>query len=74
MQSSRVLATAVASVLAGHAAAVWGADSGAPIIEEVIVSVERVTQTLQSYEGTAAVVSQSALDTLGASDLVDDAV
>ncbi len=45
-------------------------DSGR-VIEEVIVSVERVEQTLQSYEGTAAVMSQAALDTLGASDLVD---
>lgn len=71
MHSSKVLASAIAAVLAGHAATVWSADSATPVIEEVIVSVERVTQTLQSYEGTAAVVSQSALDSLGATDLVD---
>jgi iron complex outermembrane receptor protein len=71
MHSSKVLASAVAAVLASYASAVCSADSEAPVLEEIIVSVERVTQTLQSYEGTAAVVSQSALDTLGASNLVD---
>lgn len=37
----------------------------------VVVSVERVVQSLQSYEGTAAAASQSDLDVLGASDLLD---
>jgi iron complex outermembrane receptor protein len=41
------------------------------VIEEVVVSVERVTQTLQSYEGTAATVSQADLDKLGATNLSD---
>ena len=42
-----------------------------PFLDEVIVSVERIEQTLQSYEGTAIMASQSSLDVLGASDLVD---
>jgi iron complex outermembrane receptor protein len=37
----------------------------------VVVSVERITQSLQSYEGTAATVSQSELDALGATNFVD---
>jgi iron complex outermembrane receptor protein len=41
------------------------------VIEEVVVSVERVTQTLQSYEGTAATVSQADLDKLGATNFLD---
>ena len=41
------------------------------VIDEVVVSVERVTQTLQSYEGTAVAVSQADLDKLGATDLLD---
>jgi iron complex outermembrane receptor protein len=40
-------------------------------LEEVVVSVERVTQTLQSYAGTAVTATQSELDSLGATNLVD---
>jgi iron complex outermembrane receptor protein len=40
-------------------------------LAEVVVSVERVTQTLQSYAGTAVTASQSELDSLGATNLVD---
>lgn len=40
-------------------------------VAEVIVSVERVTQTLQSYAGTAVTATQSELDSLGATNLVD---
>lgn len=47
------------------------ASDGAGVIEEVVVSVERVTQSLQSYEGTAATISQSDLDSLGATDFLD---
>jgi iron complex outermembrane receptor protein len=46
--------------------------SGEPAeLAEVVVSVERVTQTLQSYAGTAVTATQSELDSLGASNLVD---
>jgi iron complex outermembrane recepter protein len=71
MTSSRFLASAVSAVLAGSASLAWSADSDTSVLEEVVVSVERVTQTLQSYEGTAAVVAQDALDVLGANELVD---
>jgi len=60
MRSSTSVAQAVAAVLSGcafvSAAPVWGAqsDSG-QVIEEVIVTVERIEQNLQSYEGTAVV-------------------
>ena len=40
-------------------------------LAEVVVSVERVTQTLQSYAGTAVTATQSQLDSLGATNLVD---
>jgi iron complex outermembrane receptor protein len=72
MTASRTLALAISAVLSAAALPAFAAeeDTGRTI-EEVIVSVERVEQTLQSYEGTAAVMSQAALDTLGASDLVD---
>jgi iron complex outermembrane receptor protein len=40
-------------------------------LAEVVVSVERVTQTLQSYAGTAVTATQSELDALGATNLVD---
>jgi len=40
-------------------------------IDTVVISVERVVQSLQSYEGTAAAVSQADLDALGATDLLD---
>jgi iron complex outermembrane receptor protein len=40
-------------------------------LPEVIISVERVQQSLQSYAGTAVTASQSELDSLGASNLVD---
>jgi iron complex outermembrane receptor protein len=64
---------AISAALAGTAATAWSAesDSESPVIAEVIVTVERVQQTLQSYEGTAAVVSQSSLDALGVTNLVD---
>jgi iron complex outermembrane recepter protein len=42
-----------------------------PDLAEVVVSVERVTQTLQSYAGTAVTATQSELDSLGATNLVD---
>ena len=42
-----------------------------PFLDEVIVSVERIEQSLQSYEGTAITASQANLDVIGASDLVD---
>jgi iron complex outermembrane receptor protein len=40
-------------------------------LAEVVVSVERVTQSLQSYAGTAVTASQSELDAVGATNLVD---
>ena len=40
-------------------------------LAEVVVSVERVTQSLQSYAGTAVTATQSELDALGATNLVD---
>lgn len=42
-----------------------------PFLDEVIVSVERIVQSLQSYEGTAATASQADLDVIGANDLLD---
>jgi iron complex outermembrane receptor protein len=48
-----------------------GSPREVPILDEVIVSVERYEQSLQSYEGTAMVTSQANLDVLGASDLLD---
>ncbi len=42
-----------------------------PFLDEVIVSVERIEQSLQSYEGTALTASQANLDVIGASDLLD---
>lgn len=73
MTSSRALAWAVSAVLAGAAVSASAADtsSGSQVLEEVIVTVERVEQSLQSYAGTAAVVSQSVLDSVGATDLLD---
>ena len=40
-------------------------------LQEVVVTVERVTQTLQSYAGTAVAASQSELDSLGLANFVD---
>lgn len=73
MNSSRTLALAISAVLSACVGSAYAAedDAGARPIEEVIVSVERVEQTLQSYEGTAIAMSQAALDTLGANDLLD---
>ena len=81
MRSSTSVAQAVAAVLAGctlaSAAQVHAAQAAAdrgnagPVIEEVIVTVERIEQNLQSYEGTAVVMQQAQLDQLGASDLLD---
>jgi iron complex outermembrane recepter protein len=72
MSSSSSLALAVSAALASSSVSVWAADTTeGRVIEEVIVSVERVEQTLQSYEGTAAVVSQASLDALGANDILD---
>ena len=70
MRSSTSVAQAVAAVLAGcaiamiSAAPVWAAQSGekgesGQVIEEVIVTVERIEQNLQSYEGTAVVMRRS---------------
>lgn len=42
-----------------------------PFLDAVIVSVERIEQSLQSYEGTALTASQANLDVIGASDLLD---
>jgi iron complex outermembrane recepter protein len=50
---------------------VFAQETNDNVIEEVIVSVERVEQSLQSYEGTAATVSQADLDAVGATDLLD---
>jgi len=76
MRSSTSVAQAVAAVLAGCAfasvtqvRAAQGETGG--IIEEVVVTVERIEQNLQSYEGTAIVMQQSQLDQVGASDLLD---
>ncbi len=72
MTSSRTLALAISAVLSASVLPVHAAeDASGRAIEEVIVSVERVEQTLQSYEGTAVAMSQAALDSLGASDLLD---
>ena len=78
MRSSTSVAHAVAAVLSGcalaSATAAWAAQgdaAGERIIEEVIVTVERIEQSLQSYEGTAAVMQQAQLDALGANDLLD---
>lgn len=72
MTSSRTLALAISAVLSASVLPVHAAeDASGRAIEEVIVSVERVEQTLQSYEGTAVAMSQAALDTLGANDLLD---
>ena len=70
---SRSLVLAVSAILASASTSAWSAEtkSSGAVLEEVIVTVERVQQTLQSYEGTAAVVSQSSLDSLGVTDLVD---
>ena len=60
-----------ATVLGAQAAQAQDkADSGS-VLEEVIVTVERQEQTLQSYAGTAAVVSQETLDTLGVKSLIE---
>jgi iron complex outermembrane receptor protein len=40
-------------------------------LEEVIVTVERYEQSLQSYAGTAAAVSQATLDQLGVKNVLD---
>src|SRR5947207_5295950 len=40
-------------------------------LQEVVISVERVTQTLQSYAGTAVSATQSQLDSLGLGNFVD---
>ncbi len=77
MSSSTSVAYAVAAALSGCALAAAPAalaaqgESAGPVIEEVIVSVERIEQSLQSYEGTAVVMQQAQLDALGASDLLD---
>lgn len=80
MRSSTSVAQAVAAVLSGCAIALSVSpvraaqndkgESGA-IIEEVIVTVERIEQNLQSYEGTAVVMQQAQLDAVGADSLVD---
>jgi len=41
------------------------------VLEEVVVTVERFQQSLQSYEGTAVTATQVQLDKVGASNLVD---
>ncbi|HEY7642646.1 MAG TPA: TonB-dependent receptor [Steroidobacteraceae bacterium] len=76
MSSSTSVALPIAAALSGYAltlsAPAWAAQSDTgPVIEEVIVTVERIQQSLQSYEGTAAVMQQSQLDAVGASQLVD---
>lgn len=48
-----------------------GSPREVPFLDEVIVSVERVEQSLQSYEGTAMTASQASLDVIGATDLLD---
>lgn len=73
MTTSRTLALAISDVLSASVMTAHAAedDAGGRTIEGVIVSVERVEQTLQSYEGTAVAMSQAQLDTLGANDLLD---
>src|SRR5438270_2686421 len=44
---------------------------GQEALQEVVISVERVTQTLQSYAGTAVSATQSQLDSLGLENFVD---
>src|SRR2546429_3578513 len=44
---------------------------GQEALQEVVISVERVTQTLQSYAGTAVSATQSQLDSLGLDNFVD---
>ena len=44
---------------------------GQEALQEVVISVERVTQTLQSYAGTAVSATQSQLDSLGLGNFVD---
>src|SRR2546430_15607258 len=43
---------------------------GQEALQEVVISVERVTQTLQSYAGTAGSAPQSQLDSLGLANLL----
>src|SRR6266699_1267425 len=40
-------------------------------LQEIVITVERVTQTLQSYAGTAVSATQSQLDSLGLGNFVD---
>src|SRR2546430_4220243 len=40
-------------------------------LQEIVITVERVTQTLQSYAGTAVSATQSQLDSLGLENFVD---
>ena len=69
--------TAVAARLSGCALTAPGlGGEGEPaqagqILEEAIVSVERIEQSLQSYEDTAVVMQQLQLDALGATNRVD---
>src|SRR2546429_7615304 len=43
---------------------------GQETLQEVVISVERVTQTLQSYAGTAVSPTPSQADSLGLGDFV----
>src|SRR2546429_6612686 len=40
-------------------------------LQEIVITVERVTQTLQSYAGTAVSATPSELDSLGLGNFVD---
>jgi len=74
MGSSRTLAAtsvalAVSAVLAAAAAPARAAQSE-QVLEEVVVTVERIEQSLQSYAGTAMAMSQKDLDTVGVTNLI----
>ncbi len=66
---SAVLTLAVSAALAASASSAAERTEG--VLEEVVVTVERVEQSLQSYAGTAVVVTQDALNAVGATDLLD---
>lgn len=68
----RSVAVVVGATLFSTASALAAVEAEKPgDLAEVVVSVERVTQTLQSYAGTAVTATQSELDSLGATNLVD---
>jgi len=73
--AARSVAMIVSAALFATASALAADEASKPEkpadLAEVVVSVERVTQTLQSYAGTAVTATQAELDSLGATNLVD---